>query len=96
MIHTLAVVVGASRDDVNVYHHFGSTLGFNHHANVAVRLGLVETTEDWYELTPTGRRFLDAHPEVKGLRGRANSWDDELLADTLNDLETRWEGLIAD
>ena len=66
------------------------------HANVAVRLGLIKTTEDWYALTPEGQRFLDTHPEVKGLRGRANSWDDELLADTLKDLETRLASLTDD
>ncbi|MGI6797729.1 hypothetical protein [Gordonia sihwensis] len=86
IIHVLAVVVGAARDDRDVYRHFGSILGFDTHARDAVRAGLVECDGELWGLTEAGQAFVAEFPEVLALQGRANSWDERPLGLALKSL----------
>lgn len=73
--HVIAVVKGVVEGDP--YQHFGSLLGFDQHLNAAAAAGLVSSELD---VTEKGREFYRRHRLAELPGGRANYWDEAVLA----------------
>ncbi|MEC3982395.1 hypothetical protein [Amycolatopsis sp. H20-H5] len=104
-VHVLALIKGAAESTSDV--HFGSLMGFDSHARVAVALGLVEDLrgesgaddrDDDIVVTAAGWSFYHEFELERLPAGRANNWPrlaEELVESAEAALQEHWNRIVS-